>query len=78
MADEVCRVLVQIARLKLLRCPVRIAVKVPEGSGTKPSKIFQTAGDSVWVYLPKSSQDFGNKFWLEDFCFIMFFPSGVS
>ena len=50
-ADGFRSVPVQIARLKLLRCPVHIADKVPEGSGTKPSKIFQTVGDSAWVYF---------------------------
>ena len=46
MADGVQRVPVQIARLKLLRCPVYIADKV-RVQVQKPSKIFQTVGDNT-------------------------------
>ena len=46
MANGVQRVPVQIARLKLLRCPVYIADKV-RVQVQKPSKIFQTVGDNT-------------------------------
>ena len=39
------------SKTKVAEVSGHIADKVPEGSGTKPSKIFQTVGDSALVYF---------------------------